>query len=133
VPDLSPGKEASVSALEIAAQLRVEVESLAAQLGTLTPPVAPDEITHVGGKGPIWNAIDGDPVYRYPWRVRAIDDEAGEGNYVYVHHPRTSDPSDYTCLTVTEARRLALALLAACDYVTGTEMHRLRVKREGTA
>lgn len=124
-PELSQYLEAQ----EAAKALRTEVESIARQLAVIAPPASPDElITKPGLRGPLWNVNDSFvPEYRWPWRVRAIDDEPG--HFVYVHHPRTFDPSDFETMTVDEARRLAMALLAACDYVGDTELEKARKRK----
>ena len=114
--------------LVLLAKVRREVDDLAARLSMLAPPPAPDEMVHKPGlTGPMWNVIDGDNTYHYPWRVRAIDDEPGR--FIYVHHPRTFDPSDFEPMTIPEARKLALALLAACVYMSATELEKRRTLR----
>lgn len=105
------------TALDLVADLRQEVAGLVAKIDTIGPPPPPDEYrSHDDyNPGPAWIPVT-IPSGRQ-WIVRIIAESEAIGT-VFVATPdapcRDRDP-DLLALDPTQARRLAMALLAAAD------------------
>ena len=65
------------------------------------------------------NEVDVEVKYEFydgKWRIRVLDDDSEKGSFVYVTNPDQADYGDFEAMTLTEARKLAMALLSACDW-----------------
>lgn len=97
-------------------QLRLQVAGLLSQLDTVEKP-RPTSINRSPDPNPgaVWQPAKG-------WTVRTIDDGVTDSGFVYVtcpEHARSGCCSDFDAATTDEARRLAMALLAAADWADG--------------
>ena len=116
-------------AKRLLAELRGEVDELVAQLELVTEPLQPDEIERERSDllGPVWVAVEGRHSKDIPsWRVRVIDSDQ---HFIYMHHPGFSYASDFEPFTVSEARKLAMALLAACSWAEGHTRNELQLRQ----
>ncbi|MEU0237746.1 hypothetical protein ABZ234_08645 [Nocardiopsis sp. NPDC006198] len=96
------------------AQMRSTLRAMLADLDTLDRP-APTRHTPAG---PVWEVRESLP-RPSTWRVRAHEGEGGLIDWQLPESERISAatlPGDWSMLTVLDARRVAAALLAACDY-----------------
>lgn len=111
------------------AELRRQLRELLAAADTAELP-KPTRINPAGHPmpGPQWDVTtpraDGRHTARDLWIVRAVTDPALAAA-VYLSTPDYSHVEDVRALRIEEARRLGMALLAACDHADGT--------REGVA
>ncbi|TYK45196.1 hypothetical protein [Actinomadura decatromicini] len=101
---------------ETLARLRDQVAGLLSQIDTAAKP-RPTVITRAPERnaGAAWHPVK-------DWTVRTINDELLEPCFVYVTYPehvRTEVSGDFDALTTDDARRLAMALLAAADWADG--------------
>lgn len=100
-------------------QLRRELAHLIAMADTAERP-KPTRINPPGHSMPghEWVVDEdwyGQPTRNYTWTIRAVDDPGGVGS-VFVSTPDCTSPGeDFAPITPTDARRVALALLAAAD------------------
>lgn len=97
------------------ATLRAQIAGLLSQIDTATKP-RPTVVTRPPEPNPgaAWQPVK-------DWTVRTIDDVV-EPRCVYVtcpEHRRSGAAGDFDALTSDEARRLAMALLAAADWADG--------------
>lgn len=94
------------------ATLRTQLAGLLSQIGTAAKP-RPNEITPSGesNPGPVWHPAK-------DWTVRAIDDALINPTCVYVTCPEHYG-GDFDAIRTDEARKLAMALLAAADWADG--------------
>jgi hypothetical protein len=64
------------------------------------------------------------------WRIRVLDDDSAKGEFVYVTNPELAEYGDFEAMTLAEARKLAMALLSACNWAaTGNRLGRQRPLR----
>jgi hypothetical protein len=84
--------------------------------------------------GQEWTVVEQQHPYttrQFPWVIRAVDDPEYAGT-IYLSTPDSTNPGeDFQPVDLTDARRIALAILAACDRsdhvlygVTRLEDHR---------
>lgn len=92
---------------EALAVLRDRILSLASLADTRVKPDPHGVIPDGPRKGPVWKPHG-------KWRIRALEDPDAAG-FVYVTTPQDWD-GDYEPMSLEEARRLAMSLLAACDW-----------------
>ena len=92
---------------EALAILRDRILSLASLIDTTVKPDPHGVIRDGPRKGPVWKPHG-------KWRVRALDEAESRG-FVYVTTPQDLY-GDFEAMPVDEARRLAMTLLAACDW-----------------
>ncbi|MEU4229417.1 hypothetical protein AB0F17_34415 [Nonomuraea sp. NPDC026600] len=104
MPDLPGGGPASP--LELVAELRRQVSGLVAHIDTASKP-SPDHAAGHRLPGPVWHPVPG-------WTVRLIHDE-GMPDSVYVTTPHMYGSSDFDAYRAAAVRRIAMAMLAACD------------------
>lgn len=110
-------------------ELRRQLRELLAEADTTELP-KPDRINPADHAmpGPQWEIttphVHGRRTVLDRWLVRAVSD-ASLADAVYLSSPDDSHAEDVRALRVEEARRLAMALLAACDHADGV--------REGVA
>ncbi|MGI5414266.1 hypothetical protein [Actinomadura luteofluorescens] len=98
------------------ALLRYQIAALLSQVDTAEKP-RPNSINHSPDPNPgaVWQPAKG-------WTVRTVDDGVTDARFVYVtcpEHARSGCCSDFDAVTTVEARRLAMALLAAADRADG--------------
>ncbi|GIH95340.1 hypothetical protein ACFFMN_23550 [Planobispora siamensis] len=95
--------------LEMLAELRRHVSGLLACIDTSGRPV-PDHVNPADHRlpGPVWHPAPG-------WTVRVIDNDPMP-DVVHVSTPDAMHPSDFAAARISAARRIAMALLAACDH-----------------
>lgn len=98
------------------ARLRDQVAGLLSQIDTAEKP-RPNSINQPPAPNPgaVWEPAKG-------WTVRTIDDGVTDARFVYVtcpEHARSGCCSDFDAATTVEARRVAMALLAAADWADG--------------
>jgi hypothetical protein len=101
---------------ETIARLRDQVAGLLSMIDTAAKP-RPTVITRAPEPNPgaAWHPVKN-------WTVRALDDDLTIPQCVYVttpEHVRFSTPNDFDAVTTDDARRLAMALLAAADWADG--------------
>jgi ABC-type nitrate/sulfonate/bicarbonate transport system substrate-binding protein len=94
---------------ELLAGLRREVASLLGLIDTSVKP-RPFHIraAHESNPGPVWRPAE-------KWTVRCIDPDEGSPISVFVTTPDSWD-DDFRAHSPEEARRIAMALLAAADW-----------------
>lgn len=94
---------------ELLAGMRREVAELLAQIDTSAKP-RPTYVraSHQTNPGPVWRPAD-------KWTIRCIDEHDLPCS-VYVTSPDQVWDDDFRAHTPEEARRIAMALLAAADY-----------------
>lgn len=100
-------------------QLREEVAGILSHLDTAYLPT-PDRIRqrHENLSGAEWTVASTRKRESEQWRVHAID---GEHDAVFFHTPDAMFDSDVLAMKIVEARGVAMALLAACEWA---ERHR---------
>lgn len=101
---------------ETIARLRDQIAGLLSQIDHGTKP-RPMVITRPPERNPgaAWHPVK-------DWTVRALDDDPTSPMCVFVttpEHVRFSTPNDFDAVTTDDARRLAMALLAAADWADG--------------
>ncbi|MEV0149081.1 MULTISPECIES: hypothetical protein [unclassified Nonomuraea] len=94
--------------LELVAELRRQVSGLVAHIDTTGRP-APDHINDRTHRlpGSVWHPAPG-------WTVRTVNDES-DLDTVFLTTPHMFDVSDFDAYRVASMRRVAMAMLAACD------------------
>ncbi|MFF5261322.1 hypothetical protein ACFY4C_20460 [Actinomadura viridis] len=98
------------------AALRAQIAGLLSQIDTAAKP-RPTAVT--------WPPEPSPGATWYPaksWTVRTIDDDLLAPRFVYVttpEHFRFEASRDFDSITTDDARRLAMALLAAADWADG--------------
>lgn len=98
------------------ARLRDQVAGLLSQIDTAAKP-RPTELKRRPSKNPgaLWHPVK-------HWTVRTLDDDLLNPTCVYVTNPehhRSGCANDFDAVTTDDARRLAMALLAAADWADG--------------
>lgn len=96
-------------------ELREEAAELLALIDTaqLPPPDRISDSPHL--PGPEWIVRED----RDQWRVHAT---AQEADVVFIHTPDAMFITDVLAVRVRDARRIAMSLLAACDWVDKTRL-----------
>ncbi|GAA3958182.1 hypothetical protein GCM10023085_45810 [Actinomadura viridis] len=114
------------------ATLRAQIAGLLSQIDTTAKP-RPTVVTQhpEPSPGAAWHPVRN-------WTVRTIDDDLVEPRHVYVtcpEHGRSGAAADFDALTSDDARRLAMALLAAADWADGlaADVTPLDARRTGTS
>lgn len=91
--------------------LRDQLASLVSRIDTAELP-QPDGIEDaLGATGPVWNPAKG-------WTIRCVDDDRSRPASVYLSSPEHFG-GDVTAEGIADARRIAMAILAACDWADG--------------
>jgi hypothetical protein len=104
-------------------QLRAELMELAESVTAYAPPPKPDRFDREPATGvqcPVWQVCQSPPKGR-DWcalSVRCVNGEPG----VFVEGANFSYYGDWHCLTSSEARSFARALLAAADWSDGQDL-----------
>lgn len=98
------------------ATLREQIARLLSQVDTAEKP-RPTEIIRAGERHPgaVWRPVK-------DWTVRTIDDDVTDPRCVFVtcpEHHRSGCALDFDAVSIADARRLAMALLAAADWADG--------------
>lgn len=103
---MSDGRPDITAADDVIADLRLRIASLLGLIDSGTKPephgVIPPEERNAG---PVWKPGG-------KWRIRAVDED---DDSIYVTTPLDWD-GDFSALSLEEGRRLAMAILAACDW-----------------
>ncbi|TMR10106.1 hypothetical protein ETD86_41000 [Nonomuraea turkmeniaca] len=99
----------SASPLDLVAELRRQVTGLVAHIDTTGKPV-PDHVNPARHRlpGPVWHPVPG-------WTVRVIHDGESLLDSVYLTTPHMYAGTDFDAYRVAAVRRIAMAMLAACD------------------
>lgn len=102
-----PAKPHIAVADEAVASLRTAISGLLDLIDSGCLPDPHGVIPDGERAGPVWKPGG-------KWRIRALNDPGSRG-FVYVTTPDAWD-GDYEAFPVTDARRLAMTILAACDW-----------------
>lgn len=116
-----------ISTAEAIGAIRDQLAGLVSRIDTSEIP-RPDAIEDaLGASGPVWKPTDG-------WAVRCVDDGHSRPACVYLSSPEHYG-GDVTAEEVAAARRIAMAILAACDWADGlaSGVTQLDARREGSA
>lgn len=100
-------RAADLCPLELAAELRRQLVELVGHIDATGRP-APDHINAPDHRlpGQVWHPDAG-------WTIRTVHDEFPDT--VYLTTPHNLDPSEIIAYQVSTMRRIAMAMLAACD------------------